>query len=376
MTAAVTRSAPAGSESFNNAVHALRALATAMVFAAHMLDSFNTYFYPDHAALNLAMPYVKRLGTFGVELFFVISGYVIMSSVDRYSLREFFLRRFIRIYPVFAFFTLLFFALNAVSRAFPGKLSLVDLLLNLGFINIYLGTPALSPNAWSLTFEANFYLMAGLGCAFLRTRRVAALVALAAAALAFLAVFPIAAYFLVGCILYFVRRPTSALRSAVEVSVLLLWCLLAAVVIRTSDGPERASWAMNTLLLGATGLFFFLASGRGSVFASLAAFRPVFFLGTISYSFYLAHPYAYFALRVGFQRTGLEALPMGAAAAIYFPAMAGAALAFSYLIYRVLEVAPYRAAFGESVFKTRSAVPGRIDGRSASAEIGRTVTQG
>jgi peptidoglycan/LPS O-acetylase OafA/YrhL len=94
------------SRQFNNAVHALRALAVLMVFAVHLLDSFSTYFYPACEPLNFAMPFIKRFGTFGVELFFVISGFVIMNSVRKYDLREFLFRRLIRIYPLFAAFTL------------------------------------------------------------------------------------------------------------------------------------------------------------------------------------------------------------------------------------------------------------------------------
>ncbi len=70
---------------FNGAVHALRAFAATMVFAVHLLDGFNTHFFPAYQPLNAAMPYVKRFGTFGVELFFVISGYVIMNSVGKYG---------------------------------------------------------------------------------------------------------------------------------------------------------------------------------------------------------------------------------------------------------------------------------------------------
>src|SRR5271165_53514 len=197
-----TRASP---QNFNNAVHALRAVATMMVFCAHMLDSFNTYFFSDYGRLNLAMPFIKRFGTFGVELFFVISGYVIMNSVGRYDLRGFFLRRLVRIYPVFAFFTIMFFMLNWVSNLFPAKTSIADLLLNLAFVDIYFGTPAFSPNAWSLTYEANFYVLAGIGCFLLRKRLLIAFALLTLMAFAFLAAFPIAAYFVVGCLLYFAR---------------------------------------------------------------------------------------------------------------------------------------------------------------------------
>jgi peptidoglycan/LPS O-acetylase OafA/YrhL len=86
---------------------------------------------------------------------------------------------------------------------------------------------------------------------------------------------------------------------------------------------------------------------------TLSYFKWVSLLGTISYSMYLAHPYAYFPLRVLFQKMSLGSLGIGAAAAIYFPTIVLAALAVSYAVYLLLEVAPYRAAFGESIFRYR-----------------------
>jgi peptidoglycan/LPS O-acetylase OafA/YrhL len=348
-----TRASP---QNFNNAVHALRAVATMMVFCAHMFDSFNTYFFTNCGPLNLAMPFIKRFGTFGVELFFVISGYVIMNSVGRYDLRGFFLRRLIRIYPVFAFFTIMFFVLNWLSHLFPAKTSIADLLLNLAFVDIYFGTPALSPNAWSLTYEANFYALAGIGCFFLRKRLLIACALLALVAFAFLAAFPISAYFAIGCLLYFARdlQPDSVPRS-LQIAVVIAWCALAASVNHEAETLELRSLAMNALLLALTAVFFFIASVRSGVFARLATLKWVFFVGTISYSFYLTHPFSYYPLRVLFQRLGLSTWNIGAAAAVYFPTMLTVALIASYAVYRLLEVAPYRAAFGETVFKKRSA---------------------
>jgi peptidoglycan/LPS O-acetylase OafA/YrhL len=345
---------------FNNAVHALRACATMMVFGAHMLDSFNTYFFPHSESLNLAMPYVKRFGTFGVELFFVISGYVIMNSVSRYDLRNFMARRMIRIYPVFAFFTLLFFALNWFFHRFPDKTSFSDLLLNITFLDIYFGTPALSPNAWSLSFEASFYFLAGLGCYLLRQRLVAFLVLLLLAASAFLATFPIAAYFVVGCLLYFVRdfRPPAIPRS-LQVTTGIAWIALAAIVDRHPGPLDFWSASTNIVLLVATTAFFFVACCGSGAFTRLASLKLVFFIGTISYSFYLAHPYAYFPLRVLYQKCDLGSLNMGAAAALYFPSMIAVAVALSYAVHRLLEVAPYQLAFHETVFKQRSAAESR-----------------
>lgn len=342
------------SRQFNNAVHALRALAVLMVFAVHLLDSFSTYFYPACEPLNFAMPFIKRFGTFGVELFFVISGFVIMNSVRKYDLREFLFRRLIRIYPLFAAFTLGFFVLSWItnfhSHSGPSDgsgSSIGTALLNLSFLNIYFGTPALSPNAWSLTFEANFYIFAGIACFFLRERLIGVIILLSLGMIAFLIAFPIATYFVVGCLLYAVRglQPNSFPRS-LQFAVLAAWCALAATI-----DHETVS-ALSIVLIAASAIFFFVVTVPDGIFAQISYFKWVSFLGTISCSMYLAHPYAYFPMRVLFQRASLGNLSIGAAAAIYFPTIVAAALAASYAVYRLLEVAPYRAVFGELIFKT------------------------
>ncbi len=368
--------ARASKSNFNNAVHALRAFATLMVFCAHMFDSFNTYFFSNCDLLNLAIPYIKRFGTFGVELFFVISGYVIMNSVSRYDLLGFFRRRLIRIYPVFAFFTILFFAINSVYRLAPGKMSVADFLLNMTFLDIYFGTPALSPNAWSLSYEANFYVLAGIGCCLLKERLARAFALLLLAATVFLIFFPIAAYFVIGCLLYFARNllPVSVPRG-VQSAVIVAWCVLAATIDHAPATFELQSLMMNVVLLAFTTVFFVVVSSRTGAFAWLATLKPIFFIGTISYSFYLTHPYSYFALRVLFQKLGLETWNIGAAAAVYFPSMTLLAIAVSYLVYRVLEVAPYRAAFGESVFRERTAVDSAANTSYSANKAVRPATQ-
>jgi peptidoglycan/LPS O-acetylase OafA/YrhL len=259
------------SREFNNAVHALRALAVLMVFAVHLLDSFNTYFFPDCETLNLAMPFVKRFGTFGVELFFVISGFVIMNSVRKYDLREFLLRRLIRIYPLFAPFTIAFFALSLITNFHSHSASSLGsgptagaALLNLTFLNIYFGTQALSPNAWSLTCEANFYIFAGVACFFLRGRVIGVVMLLLLGMIAFLITFPIAMYFVVGCLLYALRglQPTALPRS-LQFAVLGAWCALAATIDHETMSP------LSTVLIAASAIFFFVVTVPDGIFAHL-----------------------------------------------------------------------------------------------------------
>jgi peptidoglycan/LPS O-acetylase OafA/YrhL len=349
---AATQPHSPGRSQFNTAVHALRAIATLMVFGCHMLDSFHTYMYPSSTFLGAIVPYALRFGTFGVELFFVISGYVIMASVERYAPAQFAYRRFVRIYPLFAFFTIAFFVLNAVTHLYPDRLSLTGLALNLTFTDIYFGALSLSPNAWSLTFEANFYLFAALMSFALLGKRSFMIGALAVCGAAFLLRFPIALYFVAGCLAYFFRdRQPSSCSVLVQVAVIVAWCIAAALVDHEPVNMSTSTVMANLALLLVTAAFFFVASSPGSLFRRIGLIPWIAFIGTISYSFYLTHPYSYLPLRMMFQKLNLGHWNMAPAALVYFPIMTAAAIAASYVVHRFLEIAPYRAIFGEAVYR-------------------------
>src|SRR5690242_6269345 len=101
---------------FNPAAHGLRGIASMMVFWAHLLGGTAKHVYAGNPFYVALVWGPWSFGAWGVELFFVISGFVILPSVMRYSLGQFALRRFLRLYPLFFVFTLFFAALNAVTH--------------------------------------------------------------------------------------------------------------------------------------------------------------------------------------------------------------------------------------------------------------------
>ncbi len=132
----------------------LRAVSFLIVFLAHTTAS------------------VRVPGAFGVTVFFFLSGYLITSllrlehtSSGRVSLRDFYLRRVLRILPPF-YAVLLLAALLTLSGALPGTLSTWPMVAQIGHVTNYWnivngaeGQPAGTGVYWSLAVEEHFYLV-------------------------------------------------------------------------------------------------------------------------------------------------------------------------------------------------------------------------
>ena len=86
-------------------IQALRAVAVVLVLAAHVHD------FSDRFNSHWALDWLSPIGTWGVDLFFVISGFIMVvvhydDFAEQKSPQRFFLRRVIRIYPLYWLVTL------------------------------------------------------------------------------------------------------------------------------------------------------------------------------------------------------------------------------------------------------------------------------
>lgn len=110
-------------------------------------------------------------GYLGVEIFFCISGFVLLFALvkSNYSVADFgnfFLRRIVRIEPpyVIAVLIIVFFALLRNSMVEPEnqvKISFLNTIMHFGYINMFTGD-WLSPVFWTLGIEFSFYIFIGL----------------------------------------------------------------------------------------------------------------------------------------------------------------------------------------------------------------------
>ncbi len=344
---------------FNQAAHGLRGVASMMVFFAHLLGGTAKHIYATHATYGAAVLPYWNFGTFGVQLFFVISGFVIVPSVTRYSLGEFGLRRFLRLYPLFFVFTVLFVVLNAVTGDYPKRGTWLAIVSGLTFTNLLTGTKQLTPNAWSLSFEVMFYLGAALIWHFaVAKRNMVMLLIVTGLALAFWVRFPIVTYFAMGVLIRFAHDRGWFLRQNIAwLLELLFFGLMVAMASRGhyEYAPGDLEKPIVVPLIGMTALYFYMAIHPGSLTSKLLSNRPVQYLGTISYSLYIVHPYIYLPVRLMYDKLGFFTLDTVSSMAIFFVVVTPPMLVATIIVHKLLEVRPYAWFFGQVIYRRRGA---------------------
>jgi peptidoglycan/LPS O-acetylase OafA/YrhL len=142
----------------------MRGLAVALVYFVHFFDFFHGYITPD-SLLFFPFYFLATIGNLGVDLFFVISDYLIYGILLKrdQSYAKFWKRRIVRIYPVFIVAYVTYVVLSWASPGFDkiGNPTIgVGLWLGLNFLllpGIFPVRPLIMV-AWSLSYEFLYYL--------------------------------------------------------------------------------------------------------------------------------------------------------------------------------------------------------------------------
>jgi peptidoglycan/LPS O-acetylase OafA/YrhL len=325
------------------AIDGIRLLAALMV-AVHHYAGTNRVDQPGNAIwdrpVSDVMPTVFRFASYGwigVEIFFVISGFVICMSCWGRTPRQFFVSRVIRLYPAY-WFAVLF--TTGVLVAIPGvweRLRLREVLLNLTMLQSGSGVANVDGVYWTLWSELRFYLLFLVVVATgLTYRKVVVFCCVwgAAAMLAPVARFPLlelaanpngAWYFIAGLALYLMHRFGQDL---------LLWGILAMAWLmgqrelgQRIDEVEHVSGWRGSVLIFTVFLLAMVAIALGAT--DRIRWKWLVTAGALTYPLYLMH-YAAGTAMINRLRDTMDARLLIAVVLAGF-------MALSWLVHRFVE---------------------------------------
>lgn len=227
-------------------------------------------------------------GHYGVQLFFIVSGFVIYWTLERTEKpADFLISRFSRLYPVFWVSAALTFILVSLF-GLPGReIQFVDALKNALMFHERLHVPHVDGVYWTLTVELTFYcfIFALYITSNLRHVTKLFLVASILSTLSSLGVVTInqpyfdilifehIPFFLAGICLFKITRKDKVHEN---------YAIIAAAIVST-----LITHSFNASVFFALSVVFFILSVNGRL--PFMKSRPLVFIGSISYALYLCH---------------------------------------------------------------------------------------
>lgn len=297
----------------------------------HFIDSINSTFL--------------QIGQAGVSVFFLISGYIIPRSIaSARSIKEFWIHRFFRLFPIYWCSILLACTLAYLGlMRLPPDISTSAILLNLSMLQGLLNAPNVIGVFWSLKFELVFYFLM-TAIAFTRLLKSSFLICIAySIGIAMIAIwmyFIQGKYFayglfhiqlmLIGWVVSEAQAGSiSRLQKNIVLGVGILVTVLAAFTAFYGRGDTANGGALSfTPMLCAwlCGLFVFLlaVSFRQSTLWP----KWLSWIGKVSYSAYLGHVLVLFVLTPVMRDWGLLAIPP----------LLGISLSLAWIGHRFIEI--------------------------------------
>jgi len=355
-------------------------------FFAGFISHVAVYSFYSHSALGA----FGEGGAFGVDLFFTLSGYLLTSLLLRerertgqIDVKAFYVRRGLRIWPLYYFFLGLCFLLTLIPESFiaapyyPGDLFVPIPLKSYFFMAIFLfnfniaGAMMTNPSSfmtqlWSISVEEQFYLFWPWVVRYLPRRRIIVvpivMIAVSSIARATLPLNPdrhvwtntltrldpIAVGILIALIPKFNLRP--ALRLLLVMVGLACWefaSYYCGLIEQLSI--SKISMGYPAVALG-SGAFLLATLGAKSLRSGSAPVRSLVYLGKISYGLYVYSQIAIYIAKLLLFRGTFGALmtvghPTSRRLLLLHRALEAGLVTPGHPAWRVFDVYPTRSAF-------------------------------
>lgn len=255
----------------------LRGIAALSVVLYHYTYRFNEKF--EHSEITKYFDF--PLGHYGVELFFLISGFVIFMSVNSSTSPLIFIKkRVIRLFPTY--WVSMIFTISIVYALGIDELQVnfKEFFVNLTMIPSFFNVKAVDGVYWTLKIEWFFYLVIFF-LLFTKTLTKSKYLSLGLVLMIFLVIivfkfhpyFYYACLFIAGMNFYIIRKNDSN-----PMNHFLIFSLLMVSVL---------SWNLELIIVTSSliGLLYLMIYDQ----LKFLAIKPLIFLGKISYALYLTH---------------------------------------------------------------------------------------
>jgi exopolysaccharide production protein ExoZ len=289
------------------AMEGVRGLAVLLVFLVHYSTLVEPWMQKDSSAALLALQ-LHALGNVGVDLFFVLSGYLIYGSLIArpQPFVDFMRRRIRRIYPafiaVFAIYLALSWARSADSKI-PRHAIEALLYLSQNFLLLpgMLPIEPLIAVAWSLSYEMLYYLVIPVLIGAMRLRAwqprwrclffICAAVAMIAAP-DLVGGHPRLSMFIAGILLFEALRSGRTWSPGTGIALVFLGLGIAAPALPFQQMAGGQKWMLCLMFVSFLVFCLECFKARDPARAWLTrcfTWTPARWLGNMSYSFYLIH---------------------------------------------------------------------------------------
>lgn len=350
---AATAAHTTGKDRFHE-IDLLRFLAAFSVLLFHYLfrstgpDNRSVVTFPELAP-------IFKYGYLGVELFFIVSGFVILLTAMNRNAREFIVSRTTRLYPAFwTCVTLTFIAMLTIGGS-RYSATWSQYLVNLTMLQDFAKVPALDAVYWTLTIELKFYLLVFVLVLTSQTHRLQYFLGAWLLASAFLNYYdgynPIRFFLFPGYSYFFIAGATFLLIRLQGFSayraLLLAGSYVGAVYFSIVDSKQFADYFQTNfdpVIIAVVLTVFFAAFLLIALGKTRSLAHPAFVtVGALTYPLYLLH-----------QNIGFMLFNLGAPYAPRYVLLVVIALAMIGLAYAVHRVAERRYARYLKQFMTRA----------------------
>jgi len=277
----------------------LRFLAACGVMLFHY-----TYIGPQYHACPVSFPFLSqtfKYGYLGVNVFFILSGFVILLTAYDKDATGFTLARIVRLYPAYWIcVTLTAFAI-VLTGTNHNPVTFRQYLANLTMLHSFFGIEDISGVYWTLAVELQFYFLVFLILAAGQARRIGYFLGLWLFASIILSLrephgaahfflFPEwSSYFIAGAMLFLIHREGPSPYKLFVVGACYVLSVAYAIKLLPFGGDQLernlSAPVIGSFLAAAYGTFLIIALRPRSVGGS----NPFYMLGLITYPLYLIH---------------------------------------------------------------------------------------